>query len=132
MTPIHGVNMSNHWNLSRSLLLLSTALGACSDSATSPSPRFTPPGPHLGVSSSGVLSVTDLGTLGGPNSDAYAINGAGHVAGYSSLASGYQHAFLYTPGSGMQDLGTLGGLYCYARGLNDAGHVVGLAESSAG
>ena len=124
--------MSNHRNLSRTLLLVVTALGACSDSATAPPPRSTPPGPHLAVSASAVLSVTDLGTLGGPNSVAYAINAAGQVAGYASLASGYHHAFLYTPGSGMQDLGTLGGLYSYAYGLNDAGHVVGLAQDGTG
>ena len=54
----------------------------------------------------------DLGTLGGSQSSATAINASGEVAGDSNVTGdAAQHAFAYTgtPGSGtMADLGTLG------------------------
>jgi len=54
--------------------------------------------PVLGVTQ---YTFTDLGTLGGNGSEAFAINNSGQVVG------GSQHAFLYD-GSTMRDLGTLG------------------------
>src|SRR4051812_38604835 len=66
-------------------------------------------------------TVTDIGTLGGTNSQASGINGAGQVVGYSDTAAGTQHAFITGPsGVGMRDLGTLGGSYSIAYGINDA------------
>ena len=60
------------------------------------------------------------------DSDAYGINDAGQVVGYSHTAEGANHAFITGPdGMGMRDLGTLGGDYSYANGINDAGQVVG-------
>src|SRR5260370_42644617 len=54
-------------------------------------------------------SIFDLGTLGGSNCYAYAINAYGQVVG-ESLTAGNEahHAFLTAPPA-MQDLGTLGG-----------------------
>ena len=49
--------------------------------------------------------VTDLGTLGGLFGDAEDINEAGHVVGSASPASGSDHAFRWTPSTGMVDLG---------------------------
>ncbi|MBU4274130.1 MAG: hypothetical protein KKA28_20060 [Planctomycetes bacterium] len=67
----------------------------------------------------------DLGTLGGSESSAQAINNIGQVAGSATTSSGQTHAFLYPyPGGPMQDLGTLGG-DSYANGINDQGQVVG-------
>jgi probable HAF family extracellular repeat protein len=42
--------------------------------------------------------LTDLGTLGGTASQAFAINRAGQIAGVSSIASGERHAVLWIPG----------------------------------
>jgi probable HAF family extracellular repeat protein len=75
--------------------------------------------------------MIDLGTLGGENSEAKAINKSGQIVGWSITASGETHAFLKNPGQKMKDLGTLGGTgslgikYSIATGINDKGQVVG-------
>ncbi|MHB8069256.1 MAG: BACON domain-containing protein [Desulfobaccales bacterium] len=68
--------------------------------------------------------MTDLGTLGGTGSRAYAINDSGQIVGGSTTASGQSHAFLYSGGV-MTDLGTLGGTDSTAYGINDSGQIVG-------
>jgi len=56
----------------------------------------------------------------------YGINASGQVVGYSGAGGGNNHAFLYTPGTGMKDLGTLpGDVISYATGINASGQVVG-------
>ena len=67
--------------------------------------------------------VTDLGTFGGTGSRANAINSAGDVVGYATVANGDQHAFLYHAGV-MQDLGMLGGVKALAMSVNDNGDVL--------
>lgn len=74
---------------------------------------------------------TDLGTLGGPYSQANAINASGQVAGFSKTASGDAHAFLYSDGI-LTDLGTLGGTQSFAYGINKSGRVVGSFELASG
>jgi probable HAF family extracellular repeat protein len=49
--------------------------------------------------------ILDLGTLGGPGSNAQAVNESGQVVGWSPLASGELHGFLWTKTDGMRDLG---------------------------
>jgi probable HAF family extracellular repeat protein len=75
--------------------------------------------------------MTDLGTLGGPNSVAYGINDNGQVVGHADGSDGQEHAFLYSGGT-MQDLGLLGGLgtngFGDARSINNEGQVVGGAQ----
>lgn len=87
--------------------------------------------------------VTDLGTLGGPTSDAYAVNALGHVVGDSDLAptpgqatpapgtTAPRHAFLWKDG-GMTDLGTLGGATSTTTTINDQDHVAGGAQTPDG
>ena len=50
--------------------------------------------------------MIDLGTLGGGSSYAYGVNDSGEIVGYSYLADGGQHAFLYDDGT-MLDLNSL-------------------------
>lgn len=72
--------------------------------------------------------LIDLGTLGGATSVATGINDAGQVCGYSALASGKVHAFLWQPVLGLQDLGTLGGPDSRAMAIGDAGAVLGRSD----
>lgn len=76
------------------------------------------------------FSITDLGTLGGRESRAYALNAGGMVCGEGATAQGSMHAFRWTPGAEAQDLGTLGGPTSRAYDLNGAGWVVGEADGT--
>jgi probable HAF family extracellular repeat protein len=73
--------------------------------------------------------VTDLGTLGGTDSVARAINDSGQVTGYAATADGAHHAFLWN-GSAMQDLGTLGGTDSFGYAINAKGQVTGYASTA--
>lgn len=75
--------------------------------------------------------MSDLGTLGGSNSEAYSINVSGQISGYAQTASG-DHAFVYSGGK-MKDIGALLGAglaNSYGLSINDAGHVAGLAYNN--
>jgi probable HAF family extracellular repeat protein len=78
-------------------------------------------------------SLVNLGTLGGPQSAAYAIANTGRVVGSSLLAgNGGPHAFL-SDGGGPIDLGTLGGARSQAADVSPGGqYVAGLAQRSDG
>ena len=77
--------------------------------------------------------MQDLGTLGGPDAQAFALNENGEAAGISytdstpNPATGLPTAdpFLWTEGRGMIDLGSLGGVWGTAGLLNNRGQVVG-------
>jgi probable HAF family extracellular repeat protein len=78
--------------------------------------------------------ITDLGTLGGNNAEADAINDPGEVIGESETTTipdpdlGFppNHAFLWHEGV-MTDLLTLGGKLSWAGGLNNRGQVAGVS-----
>jgi probable HAF family extracellular repeat protein len=83
-------------------------------------------------------SLTDLGTLGGNDSLAAAVNNRGQVAGgalntipdlYTGLffmpGATQVHAFRWTQSHGMQDLGTLGGPDSTAFEINERGQIAG-------
>jgi probable HAF family extracellular repeat protein len=75
--------------------------------------------------------VIDLGTLGGAESVALAVNDRGHVIGWSYLADGRYRAFLWKDGT-MIDLGTLGGEHSWAYAVNNHGVVLGEATTADG
>lgn len=67
--------------------------------------------------------MTDLGTLGGVQSGANAINNAGQIVGYASPPASSEHAFLYSGGK-MTDLGVFFD-FSVANAINSSGVVVG-------
>ncbi len=74
-------------------------------------------------------TASNLGTLGGLNASAYAINNNGIVVGDSTLADGSQHAFIYRNGQ-ITDLNgliaTSGWVLTSARAINDRGQIAGV------
>jgi probable HAF family extracellular repeat protein len=79
-------------------------------------------------------SVVRLGTLGGRESAAVAVNAAGHVTGAADLAlGGAYHAYLSAgqgPLTAAADIGTLGGSESTGMAINDGGVVVGAATDA--
>ena len=82
---------------------------------------------HAFVNAGGVY--TDLGTLGGTNSNANGINDNRQIVGGSDNGAGDRHAFLYAAGT-MSDLGTLGGATSEAFAINNHGLIVGQAQNA--
>jgi probable HAF family extracellular repeat protein len=81
--------------------------------------------------------ITDLGTLGGPFSEATSVSNNGLISGTATLASGVEHAVLWYKGQKL-DLGTPGlggknsaGLNSTGFTTNDFAQVVGASEVSA-
>ena len=77
--------------------------------------------------------ATNLGNLGGTQSEAIDINNWGQVSGLATLSGDqYYHAFLWTWGT-LVDLGTLSGdVSSSGDGLNDWGQVVGGSYDASG
>lgn len=76
----------------------------------------------------------DLGSIGGGThtpSEAFGINNAGQVTGYSTAANGEQHAFLYSGGV-LLDLGTFAPYYTRGFSINNSGEIVGSIQTYVG
>jgi len=72
--------------------------------------------------------LTDLGTLGGQYSAAYAVNAPGTVVGKADTEEvGATHAFAWQGGQ-MTDLGTLGGANSVAYAVSDTGQIAGASD----
>ena len=77
--------------------------------------------------------TVDLGTFGGKQSDAIAINDAGEVVGhlYTQYHDGEKRAVLYHAGK-VVEIGTFGGNDSIGEAINSAGQVVGYAALPGG
>lgn len=80
--------------------------------------------------------ATDLGTLGGSTSQAFALNNSGQVVGLSDITgNNYSHAVLFSgSGSNNIDLDVVGinPTVGEARGINDPGQIIGWAQPLSG
>ena len=76
------------------------------------------------------MLVSDLGTLGGGNTYAVAINSNGQILGNSLGTDNSSHPFVWEAGI-MHDLGLLPGVgqrQCYAAAINDLGWAIGRCD----
>jgi probable HAF family extracellular repeat protein len=71
-------------------------------------------------------TMTDIGTLGGPQASAAAVNTNGQIVGFAQTSSDADHGFLYTGGR-MTDLG----LNIFPDAINDSGVIVGQGPAGA-
>ena len=91
-------------------------------------------GYHAALWASNDLSVQDLGTLGGTESEGFELNERGQVAGWSYKSGNHiTQAFLWkNNGRPMLNLGTLGGYNRSVDSMNSSGQVTGWSEIKPG
>src|SRR3982751_1800053 len=84
-----------------------TALGACRDPAqpTGADSQSLALSDRSGGPNAPSYVATDLGTLGGTSSEAYAINNNGEIVGLAQTAAGVWRAFFRTATGAMLDIG---------------------------
>ena len=76
--------------------------------------------------------MRDLGTLGGAQSQAMAINKAGSIVGVANDNSGQRRAFLWRPDIGMTELQIASARSARAMGIAADGTIVGVFEDVGG
>jgi len=111
--------------------LTTLAIVACSGGTAPTEPmRLDHPPPSAAVAAANAgYTIVDLQTLGGSQSEARDINDLDQAVGWSNIATGDAHAFLWDSGV-MSDLGTLpGATSSDAWDVNNAGQVVGLSPT---
>lgn len=88
--------------------------------------------PRPSTAQAASYTVTDIGTLAGAESRAFAINNSGRVVGESDISSSPEpeNPFSWISGS-LTDIGTFGGGGGAAYGVNDVGYAVGSADNVA-
>jgi probable HAF family extracellular repeat protein len=92
---------------------------------------------HAFLSGPGGGPLKDLGTFpGGTNSFGFGVNDSGQVVGFSDIAGGADHAFLYSGGQ-MFDLNSLiapgsGFTLVQALGISDTGYITGYGTAADG
>ena len=74
----------------------------------------------------------DIGTFGGEESTAAAINGTGVVTGSAQAADYTWHAYRFDKRNGLHELDTLGGASSAGTAINEQGHIVGHADTYEG
>jgi len=82
-------------------------------------------------------TITSLGSLGGSEGAALALDSNGNVVGWSQTSSGQHHAFLYVNGhmidmNSLSMIGATGWTLTDAAAINDSGMIVGHAVDSTG
>jgi probable HAF family extracellular repeat protein len=65
-------------------------------------------------------TMTDIGTLGGPQAAAYAINNAGQIVGFAQTSTDADHGYVFSNGK-MTDIG----LNVFPYAINNNGVIVG-------
>lgn len=76
-------------------------------------------------------TVRDIGTLGGPTTNAVGLNNAGQLTGATTVAGGNQRAFVWSARAGMTDLGLLPGAYeSAAAAINNLGVATGYSHGT--
>jgi len=85
---------------------------------------------HVIQANAQTYTFTDLGTLGGTNSYANAINNAGQVVGWSYLTGDNEYRATLWNGTTATDLGTLGGGGSMANAINSSGQVAGYSYTT--
>lgn len=74
-------------------------------------------------------NMTGLGTLGGAQSWATAVNNSGQITGYAKTSLGETHAYRREAAGSLRDLRTLGGTRSYGYSINSDGYVVGYSTT---
>ena len=86
---------------------------------------------HAYLHVNGSATFTDIGTLGGAQSNGEGIDANDVIVGSSDTAGGQSHAFRWAGGT-MTDLGTFGGPNSHATAIAPGGLIAGSAQTAAG